>query len=447
MRPALISQISLLLAVLPERHVSRDSFTQSLRSWQRAIAQSCSGFSGLPPVWMGVWVSPPSVCMNEEIIWFSTIDNQQGIHIYQSGQVNQPLADWIKDIDAAERFSRMSQALWLESLLMWLGAEVNSLLSGFQGEQPGLKLCAQAICLVPVSGLPDNHWHQHITAITALKPGVSVNTDVLPLPDFLLCGLPRRHGISRRMLFWRYVGLLGGIFLALAMLASFINNQRLIRNVGDHLSQYHHLSGEPPAPKLQAQQRLREDSQRLNDWHQRGESLGHSLGLYQGLRLRVPVEVAISGWAHPLPSPIQPSGNNIVYEQGPKTFSFDSMSLFDSGKHVLKAGSTKMLINSLMGIKAKPGWLIVVAGHTDNTGNPKLNQMLSLRRAQAVRDWIRDTGDVPESCFAVQGYGESRPIATNDTPEGRAHNRRVEISLVAQADACQRPEPPHVISG
>ena len=81
-----------------------------------------------------------------------------------------------------------------------------------------------------------------------------------------------------------------------------------------------------------------------------------------------------------------------------------------------------------------------MSGHTDNTGNPQLNQTLSLKRAEAVRNWMRDTGDVPESCFAVQGYGESRPAATNDTPEGRALNRRVEISLVPQANACQIPD-------
>ncbi|HGG9141183.1 TPA: OmpA family protein, partial [Enterobacter hormaechei subsp. xiangfangensis] len=113
--------------------------------------------------------------------------------------------------------------------------------------------------------------------------------------------------------------------------------------------------------------------------------------------------------------------------------------LFDTGKWALKPASTKLLVNSLVGIKAKPGWLIVVAGHTDSTGDDQSNQVLSLKRAESVRDWMRDTGDVPESCFAVQGYGESRPVATNDTAEGRALNRRVEISLVPQANACQAP--------
>lgn len=115
------------------------------------------------------------------------------------------------------------------------------------------------------------------------------------------------------------------------------------------------------------------------------------------------------------------------------------MSLFDSGKATLKDGSTKVLVNALVGIKARPGWLIVVSGHTDNTGSMQFNQTLSLQRAEAVRNWMRDTGDVPESCFAVQGYGDSRPIASNDTPDGRAYNRRVEISLVPQADACRLP--------
>lgn len=136
----------------------------------------------------------------------------------------------------------------------------------------------------------------------------------------------------------------------------------------------------------------------------------------------------------PPPPPPRP-----VQRVAPDVIRLDSMSLFDTGKWVLKPGSTKRLVSSLMDIKARPGWLIVVAGHTDSVGEEKANQLLSLKRAESVRDWMRDTGDVPESCFAVQGYGASRPVASNETPEGRAQNRRVEISLVPQKDACLTP--------
>lgn len=157
-----------------------------------------------------------------------------------------------------------------------------------------------------------------------------------------------------------------------------------------------------------------------------------SLGLFPGERLRAPVLDAIRSYMPPPPPKQEPVA-------APKIVRLDSMSLFDTGLWVLKPSSMKLLVNALVGIKAKPGWLIVVSGHTDNVGDDHFNQQLSLKRAESVRNWMRDTGDVPESCFAVQGYGESRPVATNDTPEGRALNRRVEISLVPQADACQMP--------
>ena len=188
-------------------------------------------------------------------------------------------------------------------------------------------------------------------------------------------------------------------------------------------------------PKADAVAALREDAALLDDHARNGVPARLSLGLYQGGRLRMPVLEAIRSYVPPpLPPEPQPKPKPVA-----KIIRLDSMSLFDSGKYNLKPGSTKMLINSLVGFKARPGWLIVVSGHTDNTGNPQLNQTLSQKRAEAVRDWMRDTGDVPESCFAVQGYGESRPVATNDTPEGRTLNRRVEISLVPQANACQIP--------
>ncbi|MDT8702902.1 OmpA family protein [Kluyvera ascorbata] len=434
-RPALVSQISVMLAVVPEQHTFGDDFTQSLRSWQRAVAQCRAALGTIPPLWTVTWVSPPVACAEAEPVWFTTLSPRSGIRVFQPGQGSVSMTEWIRETGSDGRLSRLSQGLWLDSLLAWQNSAVNDLLSVRQGELPVMKPCLQGMCMVQVSGITGNLWQQHISSVTALPPDAVVTTEPLPLPELLLPALPRRRGVSRRMVFWRYAGLLVGIFLALAMLASWMNNQRLIRNVGDHLALYHQLTGEPVAPKLRAQQRLRADGALLDDWARRGEPLRYRLGLYQGLRLVPPVEAAVSDWAPPPPPP--PVIKKII--QGPKTLRLDSMSLFDSGKSALKAGSTKMLVNSLVGVKAKPGWLIVVSGHTDNTGNPKLNQTLSLKRAEEVRDWMRDTGDVPESCFAVQGYGESRPLATNDTPDGRALNRRVEISLVPQASACQIP--------
>ena len=119
----------------------------------------------------------------------------------------------------------------------------------------------------------------------------------------------------------------------------------------------------------------------------------------------------------------------------------DSLSLFDAGSAELKPGSTKILIGALVDIKAQPGWLIVIGGHTDGRGNPQDNLLLSHARASAVRDWMQRMGDIPDSCFAVQGFAASQPVTSNDSESGRAANRRVEISLLPQAGACGQETP------
>ena len=72
---------------------------------------------------------------------------------------------------------------------------------------------------------------------------------------------------------------------------------------------------------------------------------------------------------------------------------------------------------------------IDVLGHTDSTGSDASNQTLSVNRAQAVAAYLQTRG-VASARVGVQGFGESAPIATNDTDEGRAQNRRVEIKVV-----------------
>ena len=80
-------------------------------------------------------------------------------------------------------------------------------------------------------------------------------------------------------------------------------------------------------------------------------------------------------------------------------------------------------------LKAYPSTAIDVLGHTDSTGSDAYNQTLSERRARSVADVLIANGVQPVR-IATRGYGETQPIASNDTEEGRAANRRVEIRIV-----------------
>ena len=76
-----------------------------------------------------------------------------------------------------------------------------------------------------------------------------------------------------------------------------------------------------------------------------------------------------------------------------------------------------------------PGARVSVEGHTDSKGSDRLNQRLSQNRAQAVMDHIvRDATITPELVSAI-GYGETRPIASNETEVGRAKNRRIDLII------------------
>jgi outer membrane protein OmpA-like peptidoglycan-associated protein len=173
---------------------------------------------------------------------------------------------------------------------------------------------------------------------------------------------------------------------------------------------------------------LRQEAQRLDDHYRQGTPLAFGLGLYRGAPLRAPVHAAIAGNAA-APSPLAPPRDAISVR-------LDSLSLFSPGSAELKPDSAKVLISALVSVKAQPGRLIVIAGHTDITGNAELNLTLSRARAIAVRDWLQRMGDIHASCFAVQGFGASQPLASNETEIGRAQNRRVDIRLLPEAGAC-----------
>ena len=102
--------------------------------------------------------------------------------------------------------------------------------------------------------------------------------------------------------------------------------------------------------------------------------------------------------------------------------------LFDPGKFTLKQ-ETKVILARIAGILSwAPGIAVQVEGHTDNTGDAAKNQQLSEQRAAAVGNFLVEQG-MPASNISSIGYGETRPIAANNTREGRDQNRRVELVL------------------
>jgi outer membrane protein OmpA-like peptidoglycan-associated protein len=103
--------------------------------------------------------------------------------------------------------------------------------------------------------------------------------------------------------------------------------------------------------------------------------------------------------------------------------------LFDTGKSSIKAESTSVMVDIIQILNEYPTAKFTVEGHTDSVGSDQLNQKLSEERANSVRNFLIDKG-IDAGRLTAIGYGEEKPIATNNTRAGRAQNRRVEINLV-----------------
>ena len=120
---------------------------------------------------------------------------------------------------------------------------------------------------------------------------------------------------------------------------------------------------------------------------------------------------------------------------------------FDVGSAAIKAEAVPtltQLTNVFSSFLSDPENLryvdsIIISGHADITGNAVDNRILSMNRANAVLRYLLDNSGgrlTPyESYFCAAGYGDTRPVATNDTEEGRAQNRRIEISIILKDDS------------
>ncbi len=435
--PLQLRRLSLLYALLPEQLLQQEEVAQETLNWRRAIHESNKKTGKTLPFWVTLYLNSPVNYLNSHFDdttpWITYLNGQPELLVVSDNLATHPISTWLSQ-NREQTENQLTIALWLDQLLAWLKSEFIPLLTVAQSGAPSLIPAAWAIQLTTVPTISDNSWAKFIHHKTTLSPSIiktSNNNDELPLPDIVIDKLTHDVNLLKIETTFGVVGMICGLFLIGALSGSYHHNKQLIYDNSNDINHFKSISDENLEPKKVAYQQLLSDATFLSHWQREGTPARYSLALYQGNNILPYLHALLSSWAPPLPPA------PIIIQEVPEMVTLDSLALFASGQYELKNEATKVLVDALINIKAKPGWLIVISGYTDNTGNPDLNQKLSLKRAEAVRDWMIKTSDIAPSCFAVQGYGQHQPVADNSTLDGRASNRRVEIRLIPQADACQ----------
>lgn len=161
---------------------------------------------------------------------------------------------------------------------------------------------------------------------------------------------------------------------------------------------------------------------RWNRWYQRVHGVGDVRYAQAGLELFLqqspppPPPPPAAPVAAPPPPPPPPAKKKIVLRG--VNFDFDKYNIRPDAVPILEQACAILKQESTISVQAQ--------GYTDSIGTDAYNQRLSERRANAVRDWLVKCGIAP-SRLSSKGFGESNPVASNATPEGRAQNRRTEL--------------------
>jgi OOP family OmpA-OmpF porin len=122
---------------------------------------------------------------------------------------------------------------------------------------------------------------------------------------------------------------------------------------------------------------------------------------------------------------VDPQGCPVLFEPGEKRLTLQGV-VFETGKSTLTPESQSVLLEVAKQLAAHPEVRVQVAGYTDNTGSRKTNVRISQERAVAVEHFLESNGVSPAQLTA-KGFGPDNPVAPNNTTEGRAQNRRVDL--------------------
>ncbi|WP_322032676.1 OmpA family protein [Paraburkholderia sp. J76] len=426
-----------VLSVVPARHTDADVLTQSLRVVRQAVADAARILGSRPlPGYVAVYqrlaiegatdrirgsltglgATTPANLLTPQ--WYGVSSASRLLDTHQYATVIRAAENEAWRV--ADSRVPATRAAALPSIMDWTQRVVIDALA--DPRQPDMPVALYGVGWIdcgPASG-PGRPWESDVQIHTAVAraPG-GASPMPWPLPQPLIRAMPQRFWMSPRVIALAHALALLACAAAIAFFFSMRHNQALITRIGADLGRYSMIPAEHDTARRDALQTLVTDRDELQRYARSGIPLPLSFGLYRGAGLIPTLNEAIASYQQPPPPPA--------------VVTLDSMSLFDSGKAQLKDGSTRVMVNALEMIKAHPGKRILVAGYTDNVGDPDSNLKLSTARAEAVRDWLIEVSGIPATQFAIQGYGDTRPLADNDTEAGRARNRRVEITLVPDA--------------
>ncbi len=427
LRPHWGRQLCVIMVVNPSERAVGSGLAAELKALRHQLTRARRRGIGLPLLLVSYLPA-----RHRDSPWIGWRPDCASLYVLEQGS-HLRLAAWQRQApNLVSGACRLRSVVQWNAAMAWLAESVIAPLTDGEAYDPPCMAKACGVILLPglALGVPNNLWQRWLGNCTGLyesAPPPRGATPKLPLPDPLLAMLslePERAPLHRAgvIALWLFA-VAGGIALSSAAW----QNTLLARQVSDDLRGYQAVRHDPPtsARHENALAALHQRARVLGNYYRHGEPLALGLGLYRGERLRAPLLQTLTALGGAADTP--PAGEGVQ---------LNSLSLFAVGSATLKPDSAKVLINAISEIKARPGWLILVSGHTDAIGPDENNQQLSLARANAVRDWMQQMGSIPAHCFAVQGLGASQPVASNATEQGRAANRRVDIRLVPERGAC-----------
>lgn len=389
----------------------------ALKRWRSAIGAASRAVGYALPVGVAVYTEEPRET-SDPCPWFGVSGTPPIDRRGLLATITARLERYARDAAWTQPEGRAHRAAVLDALVRWASSAVLPVLCDGQRGSAPLRVSAFGVTTGVGPASPSAPFAQFIGSMTGLarRQDAHARRARLPLPDALVRGFARQPGRRPlpRALVHAFLGL--AVFFCAGAASSAWQNRALIQRVAGDMARYQSIDAQQDAARVDALGAVKQDRDELERYADAGVPPHLGFGLYRGGRWLPVVNRLIASYQPPAPPPA--------------VVTLDSMSLFDSGKAQLKAGSTRALVGALEMIKAHPDKRVLVAGYTDSVGSPQSNLVLSEARAAAVRDWLIEASGLSPTRFAIQGYGDTRPRASNDTDIGRAANRRVDITLI-----------------